>query len=207
MNKIEIFIARLLSIVFHPLLMPTIAVGVLFGLGTHISFALSQQAQLLIILIVLVNTAVAPVLVILFFKKVGYVENLYLNERSDRIYPTAITIFLYLFTWYLFRQANLPEILSFFVTGSILLTVVALAVTFYWKISIHMLSMGGFTGFLICLAMLLEQDIVLLILVSIIIAGLLGTARIKLNAHTPSQVYAGYTVGVLTMLIMYWIHY
>ena len=197
----------MLSIVFHPLLMPTIAIGVLFALGTHISFAISSQAQLLIILIVLVNTAVAPILVILFFKKIGYVENLYLNERSDRIYPTAITILLYLFTWYLFRQSNLPEMLNFFVTGSILITVIALLVTLYWKISIHMLSMGGFTGFLICIAMVLKQDIVMLILVSIVLAGLLGTARIKLNAHTPSQVYAGYIVGVFSMLAMYWIQY
>jgi hypothetical protein len=200
LKKFELFWARLLSAVFHPLLMPTFAIIILFSLSTYISFSLGTQAKRLIIMIIFINTAIAPMFVILFFKKIGYISNLLLNERSDRIYPTIVTLFLYMFTYYLFRQTNLPSLLNYFIIGGTLLTFFGLIVTFYWKISIHMMSMGGFTGFIISISLLLRYDIPFLILASIIISGMLGTARIKLNAHTPAQVYAGYLMGAFVML-------
>jgi hypothetical protein len=207
LTKIETFLARFISALIHPLLMPTFAVVILFSLSTYISFSVSTQAKRLIILIIFINTAIAPLFVILFFKKIGYISNLLLNERTDRIYPTTVTLFLYMFTWYLFRQANLPGLLNFFIIGATILTFVGLVITFYWKISIHMMSVGGFTGFLISASLALKYDIPFLILLSIVISGMLGTARIKLNAHTPAQVYAGYSVGIGIMLCLFWFLY
>jgi membrane-associated phospholipid phosphatase len=66
-----------------------------------------------------------------------------------------------------------------------------------------MMSMGGFTGFLVAVSMSLRYDIPLLIIASILISGFLGTARIKLNAHNPPQVYAGYITGALVMLSLF----
>jgi len=66
-----------------------------------------------------------------------------------------------------------------------------------------MMSMGGFTGYLIAVSMALRYDIPLLIIASILISGYLGTARIQLNAHNPPQVYAGYITGVLVMLLLF----
>jgi membrane-associated phospholipid phosphatase len=39
-------------------------------------------------------------------------------------------------------------------------------------------------------------------MVFIFIAGLLGYARIRMNAHRPSQVYAGFLIGFVTQLIL-----
>jgi membrane-associated phospholipid phosphatase len=195
--------ARLVSAIFHPLLMPSIAVAILFALSTYISFSLSTQAKRVIILIVFFNTAIAPMFVILFFKRIGYIKDVLLNERVDRIYPTLITLFLYMFTAYLFRQANMPSLLTFFIIGGTVLTFLGLIVTLYWKISIHMMSMGGFTGFLICISLILKYDIPFLIVLSILISGLLGSSRIILNAHTPAQVYAGFVAGVSVMLSLF----
>ncbi len=197
---IKLLWARVISAIFHPLLMPTLGVIILFSLSTYISFSLSTQAKRLIVFIVFVNTAIAPMFVILFFKKIGYIKNILLNERSDRIYPTTITLFLYMFTYYLFRESNLPYLLNFFIIGATFLTFIGLIITLFWKISIHMMSMGGLTGFLICISLVLTYEIPLLILLSILISGLLGTARIKLNAHNPPQVYAGFLMGVSVML-------
>ncbi len=197
------FWTRLVSGIFHPLFLPSFAIFILFSIPSYISFSVSAQAQRLIIIIVFINTCVAPLLAIFFLKRIGLISNIMLDDRADRIYPVLITIFFYLFTWYLFRQANLPSLMIYFIVSGTILTLIGFVITFYWKISIHMISMGGFTGFLIAVSLALRYDIPLLIVISILISGLLGTARIKLNAHNPPQVYAGYLLGVSVMLIMF----
>ena len=197
------FWARLVSAVFHPLFMPSICMVILFSIPSYVAFSVSAQAQRLIIIIVFINTCVAPLLSILFLKRIGMISDIMLDERADRIYPVLITTLFYFFTWYLFRQANLPSLMIYFIVSATILTLIGFVITFYWKISIHMMSMGGFTGFLIAVSMALRYDLPLLIIASILISGFLGTARIKLNAHNPTQVYAGYLTGVLVMLLLF----
>lgn len=200
---IEKAIARIFSAIFHPLIMPCLSVLVLLSLNTYIAYALPGQARRLVLLIIFINTALAPMLVILFLKKAGVIQDVTLNERSERAYPMLVSSLFYLFTYYLFRQANLPGLFSFFVIASTLLVLKAFVITFYWKISIHMISMGGFTGFLIIVALVLRHDLDLLIVLTVVVSGLVGSSRIKLNAHTPSQVYAGYLMGVGVMVLLY----
>jgi len=176
---------------------------ILFSIPSYVAFSVSAQAQRLIIIIVFINTCVAPLLSILFLKRIGMISDIMLDERADRIYPVLITTLFYFFTWYLFRQANLPSLMIYFIVSATILTLIGFVITFYWKISIHMMSMGGFTGFLIAVSMALRYDLPLLIIASILISGFLGTARIKLNAHNPPQVYAGYLTGVLVMLLLF----
>jgi hypothetical protein len=197
------FWERLVSAVFHPLFMPSIALIILFSIPSYVAFSVSSQAQRLIIIIIFINTCIAPLLAILFLKRIGLISNVMLDDRADRIYPVLITILFYLFTWYLFRKANLPSLIIYFIVSATILTLIGFVITFYWKISIHMMSMGGFTGFLIAVSLALRYDIPMLIVASILVSGLLGTARIKLNAHNPPQVYAGYLMGVSVMLLLF----
>ncbi|MFN3555011.1 MAG: hypothetical protein ACK4VN_03500 [Bacteroidales bacterium] len=197
------FWARLVSAIFHPLLLPAMAMALLFAIPSYVSFSISTSGQRLIILIIFINTCVAPMLSIVFLKRMGLISSVLLDDRKDRIYPVMVSMIFYLFTWYLFRQANLPSLVQYFVIGATLLVLIGFAVTFYWKISIHMISMGGFTGFLISLSLLLKYDMPGLIISTILISGLLGSARIKLNAHNPPQVYAGYLTGVFVMLLLF----
>ena len=197
------FWARLVSAVFHPLLLPSVSIFILFAIPSYVSFSVSSQAQRLILIIVFINTCVAPVLSILFLKKIGVINSVLLDERADRYYPVLVSILFYLFTYYLFMQANLPSLLSYFILGATILVLIGFVVTFYWKISMHMLSIGGFTGFLIAVSLLLKYDIPGLIISTILVSGLLGVARIKVNAHNPPQVYAGYITGVVVMLLLF----
>jgi membrane-associated phospholipid phosphatase len=41
----------------------------------------------------------------------------------------------------------------------------------------------------------------LVFLIALLLAGLTGTSRLYLKAHTPAQVYAGYFIGILTQFI------
>jgi hypothetical protein len=66
--KAETFLARLFSIAFHPLVVPTLGLLLLFRLDSYLQFAIPPQAKRFILLIVFINTALAPALAVLLLK-------------------------------------------------------------------------------------------------------------------------------------------
>lgn len=193
--------ARFFSFVLHPLILPSAGLYILFSLPTFIQFSVPQRAQSLLILIVLINTGIAPLLSIYFLYKTKVLSDTTLNNRRERIIPTFISVLFYIFTWFLFRQTNLPSMLNHFILGATLLTILGLLVTLWWKISIHMMSIGGMVGFLSAVSLTLELPIHWMVVIFIILSGILGSARVVLRSHNQSQVYAGFTAGFLVMFL------
>jgi len=201
----ETRIAKTISIVFSPLIIPTLGVLILFNVNTFIAQTIPLQAKTFIILIIFINTAIVPLFAVLLMKRFGLIGNLLLYDRNERLLPLIAAVFLYFFTYYILRQANVPSLLHFYFLGATFLVIISLFITLKWKISLHMASMGGLTGLLLSTAFLLRIDINFLIISTIIVSGLVGSSRLKLNSHSISQVFAGYILGVLLMLILYFI--
>jgi hypothetical protein len=201
--KIENRIASLLSALLHPLILPTLGMIILFNLNTYLSYSIPGQAKKFILLIVFINSAIAPVLSILLLKKTGFIKDVMLDERSERMLPLLLSAIYFFITYYLLRKVALPSLLYFYIIGATVLVLLTLIITYRWKISIHMVSMGGFTGFLISIALLLHIDIDWLLILTFLASGLLGSARVNLNAHDLPQVFAGYVMGVGVMLILF----
>jgi len=197
--------ANWISYIFHPLIVPTLAISILLFIPSYVAFSIPLAARRLIIGLVMVNTFLAPLLVIVLMKKTGIIRDVNLKEKEERIYPTLVSAFFYLFTYYLFRQANLPSLLGYFIVGATCVVLVGFIVSYFWKISFHMLSIGGFSAYLISVSLLLGHQMNLLIISVVLISGLLGSARIKLNAHTPAQVYTGFLAGAAIMLFLFFL--
>ena len=68
-----------------------------------------------------------------------------------------------------------------------------------------MLGMGGLTGVFLGFALRIGIDIFPFLAFLILLSGLVGYARLKVNSHNPPQVYAGYIVGVVLMIVVYMI--
>ena len=69
----------------------------------------------------------------------------------------------------------------------------------YWKISLHMLGVGGGTGALIGIHFL-SGGFSQLIILAILLSGILGIARINEKAHNHAQIYVGFLVGLIIQL-------
>lgn len=95
--------------------------------------------------------------------------------------------------------------LSLMVLGATITIFVAWMLSFRWKVSIHMIGIGGLTGMLFGLSKILNADLLTIIIITILFSGLLGTSRIILGAHSPKQVYVGFLIGFLTeWLVIMW---
>ena len=66
-----------------------------------------------------------------------------------------------------------------------------------------MIGIGGMTGALIGISLSLHVDLQALILLFVFLSGLAGYARLKLKAHTQTQIYSGFVCGLLVMLILF----
>ncbi|MDQ4141322.1 MAG: hypothetical protein M3142_12475, partial [Bacteroidota bacterium] len=71
------------------------------------------------------------------------------------------------------------------------------AISYFWKISAHSVGMGGALGFIILLhTWQPEERTLYLVSGTILLSGIVLSARLALNAHTPSQVYTGFLLGL-----------
>lgn len=62
-----------------------------------------------------------------------------------------------------------------------------------------MIAIGGLSGMILGLSLLSIINNSLLIYGCLFVSGLIGFARLRLNAHTNAQVYAGYLLGLFGM--------
>ncbi len=201
-------LARLLSIVFHPLLMPTLLFGILLfrapgAIGVD---AFATPLRLSLLSLIAVGTFGIPVLVIYFLYRSGYLHDLTLNDRTDRHLPYLFTGLIYNGLTYVFaRRLQLvsevaPELAI--ILGSITLSILLVGlISLSWKISAHGVGMGGTLGALVGIMNKFgETDLFWIVLVFVLLAGLLASARLHLNAHTPAQVGAGLALGLCISL-------
>jgi membrane-associated phospholipid phosphatase len=87
--------------------------------------------------------------------------------------------------------------------GSTFLTVLAMIISFYRKISLHMMGIGGMLGLLMGLSLNLNLDLTWFVVSAIILGGFLGFARIQSNSHKPSDIYSGFLVGAGVMFLLF----
>ena len=63
---------------------------------------------------------------------------------------------------------------------------------------------GGMLGILIVLLIMSPVQMAIPLFTGIVIAGLSGTSRLLLGAHTQFEIWTGYVLGILVMLVAYW---
>jgi hypothetical protein len=195
---------QFISYIFHPLLLPTIGVYIILNSGTYISM-IPTEAKRIILLLVGTCTFGLPLAFMPFFYYGKITSSLELRQKQERIIPLLITASFYYLSFYLLRRMEVPEIIQAFILSSAIAVTLTLFVSTKWKISAHMIGMGGVLGLIVYLSIQQDADIILYFMTMVIISGITGFARLSLNSHTPSQVYAGLASGffltVLTMLL------
>lgn len=84
--------------------------------------------------------------------------------------------------------------------GSITSIFFALFISYWWKISLHLIGVGGVTGVVMALSLRAGLGITPALVAMIMVATITATARLYLNAHTPAQTLAGFVLGWMTVM-------
>ena len=193
-------LTQLISIILHPMFMPILALHITLLVLPSLAFTLSQNL-LLIYAILIFSTMILPLASIFWLMRKGKVSSLEMSNHKERSLPLFKTVIWMSFGYYLLQNLLFyTPILKAELLGAILIILLAAIISKYWKISLHLLGIGGVVGVFIALQ-IIHGDFLYLLLLFILLSGLLGVARIKQKAHNYAQVYAGFLVGLSVELI------
>jgi len=193
----QIKIARLLSVVFNPYFVPTLALLVVFNAGTYMDF-LPFEVKRVALYVVIILTCILPIASLPLFKYQKLINSYFMDNRKDRFVPLLFnTLCSGLGAFFLYRISIMPLFIVYFMVAIALLSFVSLVVSLKWKISNHMMGMGGLTGVVLGLFQWNSSHIPLFLILAVMISGMVGTSRLLLKAHTPTQVYVGYLTGMV----------
>jgi membrane-associated phospholipid phosphatase len=74
-------------------------------------------------------------------------------------------------------------------------TILGFFITLSWKISIHMIGVGGIAGILTLLSKTSEDILLYPLIITFFCAGLIAFSRLQLNAHNSRQIIVGFCLG------------
>ncbi len=197
--------SKAISFVFHPLLMPSLGLLVLFNSGTYLSYLPPEIKQWMFIIIFL-STCVLPLGLIPFMIYRNLLKDVYMQKRQERFLPLVVSLILYAFCFYLIRRIEIPRFYSAFILSSTLTVLTTLLITIGLRISIHMAGIGGLIALIGYLSFSMNVNLQFYLIVSVLLAGFLGTSRLLLEAHTPAEVYTGFLAGFGTVLISFMLY-
>ena len=200
MKDFEQNFAMALSIIFQPIFVPLYSLILIFNANTYITYAVHDEVKLFIYGITVMNTIILPVGVFYYFYKAKLIETIHMHTAKERSLPFLTIVVFQMSTFYVFSQAPMPSLFPNLVLGAAISVATAFVINLKWKVSIHMLGMGGIVGTLIGLMLRYQVDALNLVLALILVSGLVGYSRLKLNAHTPLQVYVGFVLGTLILV-------
>ena len=166
-------------------------------------FGFYENVTLLrIILMLFIGTAMIPATALFLFSRLGLIKSVRIEEQRERNFPLLLGSLIYFGTFYVLQHKDIPVFILLFLLGAILGILISLVVNLRWKISLHMIGIGGLCGGTAVVMYLQQDGNPLLLSVVFLLAGLLGTARLYLNAHTPAQIFAGFFTGFIVQFGM-----
>jgi membrane-associated phospholipid phosphatase len=196
-------IAQVISVVYYPLFVPTYAFAILLTMPAYFSALMPAGAKWMVIGLVFLTTCLLPTLFIFAMIKTGMVTTTFLSKREDRTMPYIVSIIFFYLTYYILKKLQISPVYYYFVIGATLLNILVMGINFFWKISSHMASVGALAGMILGLSYFLGNFYFFFIAITLLSAGITGFARLKLQAHTPAQVYAGFLLGFFTILALF----
>ncbi len=197
-------LAKIFSVIFHPILLPTIGMFIMFNSGSVLEF-IPFQAKKVILLIVFVSTAVLPLTFVPFFIFQKIVKSVQMENAKERLIPYFVTGVLYIFSYYLLIRLGSPTTINKLILIASLSVFSLFFLSFFSKISAHMVGVGGLIGALIAISFNFNVNLEYYIIGTIIISGILGYSRLALNKHKPYQIYSGWFIGLTISLIVLFI--
>jgi len=193
-------LSKFISIILHPIFMPLLALYLALETLPSEAFAISQYLNY-IYGIVICCTIILPLLSIFFLIRKGRVSSLEMSNHKERSLPLFIIVLWMSLGFFMLNNILLyAPLLKAEILGAILIILFAAIISRFWKISLHLLAIGGVVGVFIALQ-LIVGGVGHLLLILILLSGILGVARIQQKAHNHTQVYVGFLLGISVELI------
>ena len=188
--------AKIFSIVFHPFMLPVYGMVIILMAPTLYNY-IPFEVKKLIVMILLINNVLLPLSLLPFFVHRNIISSWSMEERKDRSIPLALSTFLYATTTYILFRFPVPYFLKSYCLAVAFLALAATIINFWWKISVHAIGAGMILALVLVLAFKMYTPLVWFIVPAVLAGGIILSSRLRLELHSPAQVWIGYLAGIV----------
>ena len=191
---------KVISIVFQPLLMPTM--GMIMLLNLDVFSILSVSWRVVAVMGTFVFTGIMPAIPILLMMKKGEVNDVFISRREERTMPYLFSFISYVFwTLFLWITLHLPVFMVAMGIGTSISILMITVINFKWKISAHLSGIGGLVGGVFGICYRMAYNPIWLFVILLVISALVALSRIEMKAHTPGQTLAGFLLAFFSVFL------
>ena len=175
-----------ISWVLHPFLLPLYLIVVLLTLTVFAHYPANVKFYLL--WVVVLYAMIIPLLALGVLRSLGRISDFKVDNRRERLLPLLVGAVCYVLC--AITIAKIPS---------------AIFLSFYWKISLHLTAMGAAVALLVVMNVAGVGNMMVPLMVAILCAGALASARLYLGCHNGQQVLAGFCGGfaVATLAVLF----
>lgn len=191
--------AHVLNYAVSPLLLPPVVLGMLM-----VYFRAPHGETWWVVGVAFVVLGVLPLLYLLALVKDSRVRSIEIRDRRERFRPFLVGLGFYLVAIVLLSETltTARSLVLAVLAGMVLNAIIVLIITLWWKISVHLTSLGGSVavlGFLVTTPWSAASNmswVLMSTLIGVLLLPMLAWARVRVRAHTWAQTAAGGLLGL-----------
>lgn len=212
--------SKVISYLMHPMFLIGYVLFFLMKTNKYLFGFPNDKAAGLVLITIVAIAIMFPLIAVLMMRALGLIKSLEMEDKYDRILPLIITGVFYMWLYINIRNNdNIPGIFTTFVLGSTIALFLALIINNFSKISLHAIGAGGVATIMLMIVFQWTYGFTdlmipftsvgfrvsdrMAMIIAIILAGAVGTARLYLKAHSKDEIFGGYLVGILSQMIAY----
>lgn len=206
-------LSNIVSWLFLPLFTPVIGLVLVMYVPsfayTDSLYYLPPEVKINLLIRYFFFGAVVPASGIIFMKFFGGVSSLEIDNRSERATPILFTLFssvaLYWMSFSGDYGIHFSQFLITYPAAASITLLVCLLLTLFWsKVSLHTAGVGMMTGFIFAYTAHQIDFEFWLLLLTIILSGMIMSARIYLEKHTLKETIVGwFCATIITFVVNY----
>lgn len=195
--------AKIISLIFHPVLIPTIITGCFYLLNADFFIPLERHVATAQVFLM---TFLLPVCMYYFLKSLGLLQSsVMINEVRERTSPMFLNILIVnILVFKVWSNIANTSLKVFFIAYSITYFTLFCSALLKRKYSVHV------AGFCSAIPLLVNQTTVyylnpfIILPLLLIVLGLIASARLYLNAHTNVEIILGAIIGFIPSFILFY---
>lgn len=186
-------LAKTISWALHPFVLPIYVVAVLLTLTVFAYYP--ANVKLYLVWVVVLYAMLIPVLALGVLRSLGWISDYKVDLRRERIIPLAVGAICYILCALTIAKIPSVDFVRKFMVAAACCELLCLFVSFYWKISLHLTGMGAVVALFVIMNLVGVGNMMIPLMVALLLAGALASARLYLGCHNGAQVLAGFGGG------------
>lgn len=193
-------IARVLTVIFHPVFVPLYGLLIIFSSPTLLSFIPAAMKRVILI-VVFTNNVLIPLSLTAILYARGAIKTFSARDRNERVVLLTFAMLMYTITALVLLRMQVPSLFKAYFISIAIVTLITLIITAFYRISLHASGIGGLIALVVFMMILYDIRSVWQLVTVILAGGLVMSSRLYLDDHSPSEVWLGLSAGTAVMAV------